>query len=516
MAPPIAIFYDLETSDKSPIGQILNYSFIAVDQSLSMVAECSGDVRLSRLQLPSPEAILKNRVNVATLQKTTSTTEREAMARIAEFIGAQIKAAQATNKGNAQYGKQKLIFIGYNSSKFDLPFLRTSWIRSGINPYFNGNLLYRDVLLAVRKLSVSHPDFPRVGAQHQSSQDEGLPARLSLSLETVTHALKLLEGAQSHHSRDDVILTIDLAKALRERFGLDVLSYESFEAGAWLKSPSPGRIFWAHSPNYDLSKSQLFERTPFALLEANYRYCLLVNLERFAKGEGRRSIQWFNQAGGALYFGGAASEQESISLETGETFALGELAAKAREECKGITLTNFFPTSTCDIEQDIYRLDMPRIGALETALWGGDTKPLSELKDRDAKVVYLRALLAEYRWQGGRIPVPPESAASEQDAKMAKSLKNYALYRYGGKLQMAKSLDGAKEDEAFHPTLTNLFERLTKCKEQASARGASEDLALLAAVQEYYDRSEIVQIAGPELLGQSQADPHATAENGTT
>jgi hypothetical protein len=500
--PPAAIFYDLETSDKSPIGQILNYSFIAVDADLNTVAECSGDVRLSRLQLPSPEAILKNRVNVSLLQQNTTTTEREAMARIAEFIGAQIKEAEKTRSGSAKEGKQKLVFIGYNSSKFDLPFLRTSWIRNGINPYFGGNLLYRDVLLGVRKLSLSHPDFPRSkapGSKPAMDAAGELPARLSLSLETVSHALGLLEGAQSHHSRDDVVLTIELARVLQKRFGLDVLSYEPFEATAWLRNPSAGRILWGHSPNYDLSRSQLFERTPLALLEANYRYSLFVNLERFAKGEGRRSIQWFNQAGGALYFGGSASEEESIELESGEVPSLGDLATKAREEFKGITLTNFFQTSTCDIEQDIYRLDMPRIGALEKALWGGDTKPLSELKDRDAKIVYLRALLAEYHWQGGKIPVPPESSASAQDAKMASSLKQYALHRYGGKLQMVKSLESAKTEEAFHPSLSELRERLEKCKAAASASQA--DLTLLGAVQKFFDSSEIMQIAGDELLG---------------
>jgi len=512
---PVAIFYDLETSDKSPIGQILNYSFIAVDKNLSPVAECSGDIRFTRLQLPSPEAILKNRVHVTKHQASVSITEREAMASIAQFIAAQIKSFQSDSSVAPQGTKQKLVFIGYNSSKFDLPFLRTSWIRNGMNPYFGGNLLYKDLLLGVRKLSISHPEFPRFAAEgppRRRPDGEVETPRLSLSLETITHALRLLEGAQSHHSRDDVLLTIKLAKTLQEKFGLDILTYEPFEAGPWLKAPTPGRIFWMFSPNYSLAQDEVekkgtSERTPLALLEANYRYALFINLERFARGEGRRSIQWFNQAGGALYFGGAAEERESIVSAEGDHMALGALAAKAREELKGITLGNFFSTSTCDIEQDIYRLDMARIGALEKALWGGDTKPLSELKDREAKIVYLRALLAQYRWETGALPNPPESATSQQDARMAGMLRDYALHRYGGKLQLTKSLEGVAVDDAFHASLAQLYARLNACEAEAKTRGAATDLELLQAVREFYEQSEIVQLAGDKLL----ATPSVTA-----
>lgn len=33
------------------------------------------------------------------------------------------------------------------------------------------------------------------------------------------------------------------------------------------------------------------------------------------------------------------------------------LAANAQDEFQGINLSNFFEPTTCDIEQDIYRLD---------------------------------------------------------------------------------------------------------------------------------------------------------------
>lgn len=51
--PVKAIFYDLETTDREFVGQILNYSFILVDEQLNVVRELNGDIRISRLQLPS-------------------------------------------------------------------------------------------------------------------------------------------------------------------------------------------------------------------------------------------------------------------------------------------------------------------------------------------------------------------------------------------------------------------------------------------------------------------------------
>jgi len=82
-----AVFYDLETSDKNPIGQILNYCFILVDSSLQIVDELSGLVKISRLQLPDSGAILANKIDVVDHQRLAADDERTAMGKIHAFLG---------------------------------------------------------------------------------------------------------------------------------------------------------------------------------------------------------------------------------------------------------------------------------------------------------------------------------------------------------------------------------------------------------------------------------------------
>ena len=215
-----AVFYDLETTSKNTIGQILNYSFILVDDEMKPIGELSGLVKMSRLQLPEPGAILANRTDVVEHQKVAVDNEPTAMKKIEQFISKCIQTAQGA-----------IAFVGYNSSRFDLGYLRTSFIRNGINPYFKGLLSSRDLLHAVQKAYLTSAEF-RDAVQKQCRGEK----RLSLSLQTVSHALGLLEGVQAHESREDVLLTIRLAVWLKEHCTIDVRSYEAYEAAEYLVS----------------------------------------------------------------------------------------------------------------------------------------------------------------------------------------------------------------------------------------------------------------------------------------
>ncbi|MCB0310854.1 MAG: hypothetical protein KDD42_06450, partial [Bdellovibrionales bacterium] len=322
-----AIFYDLETTDSCFLGQILNYSFIHVGDDFEIVSECSGEIRVSRLQLPAPRAILTNRVNLVEHQETAQKGEPSALIEISNFIWEAIKQA-----------KGKLPLIGYNSARFDLPFLRTSFIRNGINPYFGGKICYSDLLFAVRKLAAGDPNFPLP----RSSDD---PNKLSLRLESVTTELGLLSGVQTHSSRDDVILTIDLAKALLERFSLDVRSCQFYEATDFDKSARQGQVVYQLNPQYDLTSGSPFSRTPLTLLDCDHRSALWINLERYASGSGRSSVFWVSKTNGYLFI---EPELEPSAEEV-------DNAQAALKEFARINLKNYFPPSTCDVEQDIYR-----------------------------------------------------------------------------------------------------------------------------------------------------------------
>lgn len=488
-----AIFYDLETSDAEPIAQILNYSFIAVDEAFSPIAECSGEIQLSRLQLPSPEAILKNRVDVRAHRARPLPSEHEAMRGIAGFVQRMIDESKAP-----------VAMIGFNSNKFDLPRVRTSFIRNGMNPYFGGKIQYRDLLSSVRALYVRNPEFPRP----ERLNEEGVPT-LSLSLEEVTRALGILEKPQSHHSREDVLLTIALAKVLKERFSLDVRHAPGFEVAELLSTPrwraEAGLCLWRLQPQYEDGHEARACRTPFVVLDADHRSCLMVDLEHYAEGEGSSSIRWFNFSTGEFLFGGEGAPGELLHAGEGQ-FRLGDLAASARREFAPINLKNYFDKSTCDIEQDIYRIDFQGIEALAKLIREGGSLPRDKSPHKTenpngnprrerSPLDDIRVLLVRYRLRESKT----------LDAEGQRILASYGRYRYGGTMRLTKHEtfdEEGRPEPRYHPSLKDLFQKINerlKGVEASTDPRMVEDRRLLESLKSYYLSSELVQLIGEEL-----------------
>jgi hypothetical protein len=452
------IFYDLETSDVHPIGQIINYAFIAVDDALRPLSECCGEVKLTRLQLPSPGAILANRVNVLELQQGRALTERDALLRIWDFIADIARESETPVK-----------LIGYNSGKFDLPFLRTSFIRNGLNPYFEGRVVPGDLLLLVRKLSVSNPRFPRV----TSPKDPN--GKLSLSLETLTKHFDLLDGPQAHESRADVLLTIALAAVLREQFDADVLTYHPYEVPPTL---TRGSIVPVATAQYDLEVADIAHIHPYLSLDGDHRSALWVDLDKFAKSRDRSAVSWMNKSTGACYIGPATwkptAEHETLAREAVKTF-------------NGLTVKNFFERSQCDIEMDIYRIDFQGIEALREAIWERQPTKVKESKSVDVKTLFDRHRMTYYPWGAGH------------DEAVREMIRQYALYRYGGKLFMRKG--GSPHDpqvtaDDFHE---HYSVRVARMNELLSSSSTNEhDRELIAALTEFYKASDITKIVGDE------------------
>ncbi len=450
-----ALFYDLETSDKNLIGQILNYCFVLVGDDFSIQDELCGDIHISRLQLPHPDAIRANRIDVLNHQQATTAPEFHechVMRKIAEFISSCTEQTQ-----------DKVVLIGFNSSRFDLPYLRTSFIRNGINPYFGGKLSYRDVLTTARKICVSHPNFPHAHLFRASTDEE---TRLSLRLETLAQHFGLLSGVQSHHSRDDVYLTIQLTALLRDRFGLNAILHDCYEPPARLPR---GALRTQVLPSYDDALSGPSVSVPMALLDDDYRYSLWIDLRRYGEGEGRESIQWFNKAVSAFFVGPDPEPEYQ------------DLASRACEEFKDIRLSNYFQESSCDIEQDIYRLDMRQIDALGEAIWKGNTTGLGDAKNSEPWRLYIRHLLREYQWESYLGSAGKD--ISDKDRRMRDLLGKYALHRYGGKLRLDK---GGKDPGAFHATYGDLMARIDVLMQDSSA-----DHALMKSLRKFYQESEI-------------------------
>ncbi len=457
-----AIYYDLETTDRNCIGQILNYSFILVDDDLKPIDELSGLVRISRLQLPEAGAILANRTDVLEHQRKAVDYERDAMARIAEFIFSCIRRA-----------KGAVAFIGYNSSRFDLQYLRTSLIRNGHNPYFDQKLSARDLLHVVQKAYLTCE--PLRAAVLNARKGE---KKLSLSLETVTRALGLLEGVQAHESREDVLLTIRLAAWLKKETGLDPATYEAYEGLRLHTTAGSGAVYLAAEPQYDLSEKAFSVRTPHTVLAADHKRALWINLDRYASKQDPSAISWRSAQKSAFFVEPQASADRELQ----------SLARAAIKQFHGITLNNFFRKTTCDVEQDIYRLDFQALDLFCQAVRANKRDLLAGLTAPEAKVLFTRYRLA----------APDLDLA---DPATREVFKRYALYRYGGELQLARVVEeGAEAEGARHARLSDMVRALEQARDAALAQNAAEDLKLLNSLESFYRDSEVVRVAGGELV----------------
>jgi hypothetical protein len=460
-----AIFYDLETSDTSTVGQILNYCFIAVDGNYDVVDELSGEIRFSVDQLPRVGALLANRINPIAFQKRVKQTEGEACQKIQKFI-------QKTIDGS----RGKVPLIGYNSARFDLPFLRTVLIRNGINPYFYGKLCYRDLYHLVRKLAATHPQFPRLPKEPGGDF-------ASFSMEVLTHAFGLLQGVQTHESRDDVLLTIDFARFLEDEFGIAISTFEAYEALAMHSNPRSGDVIHQIVPTHALNPEEGSEALPMTLLDASNRDALWINLKRFAEAtspeEESRAVYRTNINKHHFFLPESPLEASS---------ELEKVAKRALTRFKDVNLSNFFNESLADIEHHIYRLSFADMDLLSAAIAEGDGSRLANLPSRDAKVLYLRYELRHY------------NPSKKRDERLEKVLKAYGQYRYGGKMSLSSQVaseDLSKEDNRrfAHPTITELYQEVD---EVLQTECSQEDLEIAQAVRKYYDNSDLVRALGYE------------------
>lgn len=460
-----SIIFDLETTDRNFIGQILNCCFIEVDESWNEVSRFEGAFRISPLQLPSAGAILANRTPVMDHQRSAPFTEPEGLRKVAEYLEGVIER----NPG------ERVPLLGYNSSKFDIPYLRTSLIRNGINPYFGGKIVNRDVLHGIRYLSATRTEFPRRPHAVQTPEE---PPRLSLALETITRAFGLLDGAQAHHSSADVELTIALCKELQARFGFDARRYEAYDGRRLHDLARGGRILCGLGVEYSLESAEIAQKRPLILLHHDNRSGLWVDLDRYRERQGRDAIQWC---------GTASSWLEAVPHPT-PTKELEELAASARKEFSALRVDNFFEETTCDVELDIYRVDFDGIRVLHEAIWDANHDAVRAHPRKEVRVLFVRHQMNKIDWSGAR---------SEREREL---LRRYVEYRYGGMCNVSKSHRGelATADGSRHPAAhETIAELVADVERRLSEPGKEGDRELLLQLKEFYAASPLLALVAP-------------------
>lgn len=447
------IFYDLETTDLNTVGQILNYAFVEIDEHWNFRSCFRGTIKLSPLQLPNPHAICATQTDVIEHNRAADLTESDAMAQIQKYLSNIIEWEDTR-------------LVGYNSNRFDLPYLRTSMIRNGLNPYFGGSVKYGDLLHVVKRLCCDNPEF----VEKLEKKENGKP---SLKLESVARAFGLLTEEQKHESLADVMLTIELAKHIHKNYGIDVREYSSYEVGK--NNFDVVRVF----PFTDNEGNKIDDDSCYmVLLEQNKTQALWINLKKFEDGGEKDAVFWYNKNTSPLFV------REYIKNDS-----YRKRAEVARQSLCHINLSNFFGPKNCDVEQFIFMMPISDIGFLYEAVWMKDLTNLKRSKSKFASQLYLRHL-------ANNSDIDSDDSANKES--VVRLIKEQALYRYGGKLKLSKdnfeaTYQPGQYDENFHPTYNELLSQIEELSKN------DKNAHVMGQLKKYYESSIITKIVGHEL-----------------
>jgi exodeoxyribonuclease-1 len=183
------LFYDIETTGlNKAFDQVLQFAAIRTDSQLNEIDRCTIKVQLRPDVIPSPGAIITNRMSIEDL--TTGLSEFEGIRKIHQLMN-----------------QPDTISLGYNTLGFDDEFLRFSFHRNLLPAYTHQyrhgcgrmDLLPMVVIFWLYRREVI--TWPQINA------------RPSLKLEHLREANQLTAGP-SHDAAADVRATIELARRL--------------------------------------------------------------------------------------------------------------------------------------------------------------------------------------------------------------------------------------------------------------------------------------------------------------
>jgi len=502
------VFFDLETSDLNFVGQILTFAFWEVDETYENVLDrFEGAIQINRLNLPMPDAILANRIDVEQHQKTAQYIECEAMQLIHQWLIDRTENVQT-------------FLMGKNSYKFDIPFLVASMIRNGINPYLGINLVARDVQHLVGHLFYRSNDF-RDRLIVQANADKTRSIR---SLENVCKAFGILKSTekQKHDASDDVDLTIQLCRVLRKQYGYTAHDFYAYsDAKKW---ENKGQAISMARFDFDTQKfeSDIIFPHDFAKNQA-----LWLNVSSCIRhpeyDDPRLHFKWVNRKDGYLEVDNDLSNVDGVDhFLTENTIpktseALTKLALKYREKYQHISLDNYFDRRNCDIEQHIYHLSFDGIKALFYAIWWEQKEAIKNHNESFCSLLWQRFFL-NYS--------DVEQLSASTKTLYQKLLKEYAHYRYGEGLQFKEfsrpfqeqykgfyelspeqkiklkvhkfdtkyfhPSDTSENIKAFfHPSLQDMLKRLDELRDKNEDQ---QVLNCLQTLENFYKESEIYQI----------------------
>jgi hypothetical protein len=396
------IFYDFETSSKELIGQILSYAFVVTDSNLEIIEHLEGLIKLNRTQCPDVDAILTNKIDVLSLQKHGE-TEFNSATKIFNFLSKIIQK------------HEKVTLVGFNSNQFDLSFLRNLLIRNGLNPYFSGKLLNKDILHWSQYLAFYHAEeFPWTKQQKEDS------AYYSFKLEDITHSSNLIDSPQTHNALEDVLLTIKLVTYFESKFNEKLHDFNAYQLPESLNK-NKHSLLKQRTRHYPIANTPLekYINTYFLPLNINSKTQLYINLSKLSQVKltelsNEEKITYINYKNANKHFFIAqdATEEEAQSYS--------QLIKECLEDPffkQFLTNANYyfeFNKKSWDIEYQIHELGFNHIdtlNALIKKMLNSESSYLSQLKElmsnkKDQKDIYLIQLFNRFYLNNHSNPEP--------------------------------------------------------------------------------------------------------------
>ncbi|NBV29774.1 NAD(P)-dependent oxidoreductase [bacterium] len=255
------------------------------------------------------------------------------------------------------------------------------------------------------------------------------------------------------------------AEHIHKNYGIDVRTYSSYEIGK--NNFDVVKVF----PFVDQNNQKISDEYCYmALLEQNKTQALWINLKKFEDGLGKKAISWYNKNTSPFFV------EKVIRGDDHK-----KRAATARVGLSDINIENFWPDKNCDIEQFVYMMPIGHITSLYDAIWRKDLFLIKETKSKFASQLYLRFLM--------------NNADVDQ---VENQIKEYAKYRYGGKLKTDKENFDAKYQEgvyseSFHTTYNELLAQIDELSKKP------ENAHLMKQLKKFYDSSIITSLAEDDL-----------------
>ena len=453
------IFYDFETSTSSYIGQILSFAFVVVDDEFNEIDRFNGLISIKRTELPSPDAIAVNRIDVLNHQQNAKYSEYEATKAIHKFISKYTLSNREPN-----------YLIGFNSSGFDLQYLRTTFIRNGMNPYFK-NLLNADLLHTIRWLYCKNSTFGNI--VYSNTFDSKLTLRLSYLVKL------LLNEDQTHDALNDVLQTIKLAKYINDEYNIDCRTLVGY-----MPTRNESEIIEA-TPNYN---ELIYSRCKYSkkiLIDQDSKYALWLDVEQCMNkyielnhidddfitwtqtDEAKSCVHYSNKLNYSLI-------TENIERIKGEYLCILKdqnifsVKLNLKDLFSHIKLNDFFNVRNIDPEQNVYCIPFNEQAILKDAIHYDKIDKISTCSN-NTKMVYNRWMI--------------NNANDINDESLLKYFKKYCNLRYNGSMKLKESKDGYQCTDTYN----DLLYRISELELDESNKGLMEKLRI------FYNNSDVVK-----------------------